>query len=79
MPRHGFASIALLAAVLLAGCGGTTDFGYSQPRAISADIDASLSHGPTSTDLMSGMRFNDALDAAAARGPTQPGLAFAPR
>ena len=77
MQRHKIAINALLSLLLLAGCSGNApDIAYSQPRAISADIDASLHHGPTATDLTQGIRFNDDLDAVINNRPTAPRPAF---
>jgi hypothetical protein len=65
MQRHEIVTSALWVALLLTGCGdGTGDIAYSQQRAIRADRESSLQHGPSATDLGMGARFNDDLDAA---------------
>src|SRR5271170_7752017 len=51
MPKYGITAGAALALLLLAGCGGNSpDFAFSQQRAISADMDASFSHGASVAD-----------------------------
>jgi uncharacterized lipoprotein len=61
MKSHAVATLALLSAILLAGCTDAND-GYSQQRAINSDISASLNRGPTAS--RPGFGFTD--------GSTQP-------
>ena len=76
MLRHEIATGAILAALLLAGCGSNPDYAYSQQGAIRADMDASFEHGPSVTDHGFGAQFNNSLDDAASSRPVSLGGAL---
>jgi len=79
MRKHEIAMIAVLTLPLLAACAGDgREVVYSQPRAISADIDASLHRAPTLSNPAFGSRFTDDTDASFGQdtGTTRPALGF---
>jgi hypothetical protein len=63
MRKHKIAMLAILTLPLLSACAGDgRDVVYSQPRAISADMDASLHRAPTLSNQEFGTRFTDDMD-----------------
>jgi hypothetical protein len=79
MRKHEIATIAVLTLPLLPACTGDgREVVYSQPRAISADMDASLHRAPTLSNPAFGSRFTDDTDSSLGRdtGTIRPALGF---
>ena len=79
MRKYEIAMIAVMTLPLLLACAGDgREIAFSQPRTISADMDASLHRAPTLSNPAFGSRFTDDTDASLGHdtGTIRPALSF---